>query len=75
VFWAPEGTLNYGIGRYNGAGMDRLKEKLGQFPVGTHLTWMTSTAQRESHVAEFAEVERAAEASGLDLKVQMAPQK
>ncbi len=68
--WWPEGVLNYTVGRYNGNTIPALKEKLSQFPAGTHLSMITTVAERERHRAEFAEVESAAAASGLLLDVQ-----
>jgi hypothetical protein len=35
--WWPDGALNYSIGRYTGRSIAALKEKLAQFPAGTHL--------------------------------------
>ncbi|HLN02014.1 MAG TPA: hypothetical protein VK335_22170 [Bryobacteraceae bacterium] len=68
--WWPEGALNYTIGRYTRNGMAGLKEKLAQFPAGTHLGIITTVAERERQRAEFAEVENAAAADGLLLQIQ-----
>ena len=68
--WWPEGTLNYNVGRYGGKGMAALKEKLTQLPSGTHLSLITTVAERDHHRAEFAEVEDAAAANGLLLHIQ-----
>jgi hypothetical protein len=68
--WWPEGKLTYSIGRYTGKGMVALKEKLSQFPVGTHFDLITTVAERNRHESEFAEVENAAVEDGLVLKLQ-----
>jgi len=68
--WWPEGALTYTVGRYHGTGMPALKEKLTQFPAGTHLDLITTAAERERHHAEFAEVENAAASAGLLLQIQ-----
>ena len=68
--WWPEGTLNYSIGRYTGRSITALKEKLTQFPSGAYLDLITTTAERERHQTEFAEVENAAAADGLVLHIQ-----
>jgi hypothetical protein len=68
--WWPEGTLNYSIGRYTGKGMIALREKLAEFPAGTHLDLITTVAERNLHPSEFAEVESAAIRDGLVLKTQ-----
>ena len=47
-----------------------MKEKLAQFPSGTHLDLITTKAELERHGAEFAEVENAAVADGPTLQVQ-----
>lgn len=66
----PAGALNYTIGRYHGTGMAALKDKLAQFPAGTHLSLVTTVAERERRHAEFAEVESAAACAGLLLQIQ-----
>jgi hypothetical protein len=68
--WWPDGALNYSVGRYTGRTMAALKEKLAQFPSGAHLDLVTTTAELERHRAEFVEVENAAAAAGLTLRVQ-----
>jgi hypothetical protein len=67
--WWPQGTLTYSLGRYSGNGITELKQKLAQFPMGTHLELFTSPAERERHRAEFAEVEDAVSACGLVLHI------
>ena len=68
--WWPEGALNYSVGRYSGKGMAALKEKLAQFPSGTHFNLITTAAERDLHRAEFSEVETATAAGGLVLQIQ-----
>jgi hypothetical protein len=68
--WWPSGMLNYSIGRFTGRNMAALKEKLAQFPTGTHLDLITTKTELERHRAEFAEVENAAAADGLTLQIQ-----
>ena len=68
--WWPSGMLNYSIGRYTGRSMAALKEKLAQFPTGTHLDLITTKAELERHRAEFAEVESAVAAEGLTVQIQ-----
>jgi len=68
--WWPSGMLNYSVGRYTGRNMAALKEKLAQFPSGTHLNLITTKAELERHRAEFAEVESAVAADGLTLQIQ-----
>ena len=69
--WWPSGMLNYSIGRYTGRSMAELKEKLAQFPTGTHLDVITTRTEFESHRADFAEVEDAAANDGLTLQLQV----
>jgi hypothetical protein len=68
--WWPGGKLTYSVGRYTGKGMVALREKLSQFPAGTHLDLVTTVAERNRHQSEFAEVENAAVEDGLVLKIQ-----
>jgi hypothetical protein len=68
--WWPEGVLSYTVGRYNGKGITNLKEKLSQFPPGTHLQMVTTINERNHHQSEFEEVEQAASADGLLLEIQ-----
>jgi hypothetical protein len=71
--WWPEGELQYSIGRYSGRGMPALKQKLGQFPPGTHFNSVTTIAEHDRHRLEFAEVEEAAAADGLILNLEKVP--
>jgi hypothetical protein len=50
--------------------MVALKEKLSQFPAGTHFDLITTVAERNRHESEFVEVENAAVEHGLVLKLQ-----
>jgi hypothetical protein len=68
--WWPEGSLNYNVDRYSGGGMSALKEKLAQFPAGTHLKLITTRTERNHHQSEFAELEVSAAAQGLILNIQ-----
>ncbi len=68
--WWPDGTLSYTVGWYSGKGMAGLKEKLAQFPPGTHLEMVTTIGERNQHQSEFGEVADAAAAGGLVLEIQ-----
>ena len=67
--WWPEGELSYTLGDFSGKGIDKLKEKMAQFPAGTRLTLWLATGEREDHRSEIKEVERVAAAGGLVLTV------
>jgi hypothetical protein len=70
VSWWPEGKFTYNVGQYQGKGMAALKQKLAQFPAGTRLSLMTTKAEKVRHKAEFAEIERTAQETGLVLDIQ-----
>jgi hypothetical protein len=68
--WWPGGTLAYSVGMYSGNGMAALKEKLAQLPPGTRLNLITTVAERDRHLEEFAEIENATARNGVVLHVQ-----
>jgi hypothetical protein len=68
--WWPTGELDYTVGYFSGRGMEHLKEKLVQFPSGTHFVSIMTVAQRNRHQAEVTEVENTATAAGLRLDIQ-----
>jgi hypothetical protein len=68
--WWPTGELDYTVAYFSGHGMEDLKEKLIQFPLGTHLASVMTVAQRNRHQAEVTEVENTAAGSGLHLDIQ-----
>lgn len=70
--WFPPGAFFYNVGPYAGRSMAALKEKLAQFPAGTHFTVVTTMAERRLHAAEFAEVEQAAANGSMILDIQTA---
>ncbi len=67
--WWPQDELNYMLGWYSGEGMGNFKEKLAQFPAGSHFRMVTTKAEQEAHHAEFAEAERMASESGETIEV------
>lgn len=69
VRWWPEDKLTYTLGWYSGEGMASFKEKLAQFPPGSHFRMVTTKAVQEAHLAEFAEAEGAASANGQIVEV------
>ncbi len=68
--WWPEDDLNFSIGAYTGTGMPEFKQKLAQFPSGSHFHAVTTKADREAHEVEYAEVENAAAANGQTLELE-----
>jgi hypothetical protein len=58
--WWPQDELNYTLGWYTGEGMTSFKEKMAQFPAGSHFTMVTTRAEQEAHQAELEEAERVA---------------
>jgi len=68
--WWPRNTLDFSVGRYNGKGMPALKDKLAQFPANALLHLSTTIAERDRHLAEFAELESAAVANSLTLQIE-----
>ena len=69
MMWWPEDELDYTLGLYSGKGMASFKEKLGQFPAGSHFRTVTTKAMLEAHQAEFAEAERVASANGQTVEI------
>jgi hypothetical protein len=67
--WWPEDELNYTLGWYSGEGMASFKEKLAQFPPGSHFRMVTTKAVQEAYQAEFAEARRAALENGQIIEV------
>jgi hypothetical protein len=67
--WWPEDELNYTLGWYSGEGMASFKEKLAQFPPGSHFRMVTTKAVQEAYQAEFAEARRAASENGQIIEV------
>lgn len=67
--WWPEDTLDYTLGWYSGKGMASFREKLGQFPPGSHFRAVATKAVQEAHQAEFSEAEQAASANGQTIEV------
>ena len=60
LFWLPDGRLSYTLGWYNGMGMERLKEKLEQFPQQIRFIDTSSKPESGLAVEEFEEIERIA---------------
>src|SRR6185437_9070546 len=67
--WWPKDGLKYTLGWYSGDGMSRFKEKLAQFPAGSHFRMVTTKAQEEAHQAEFAEAQRVASENGMTIEI------
>jgi hypothetical protein len=67
--WWPHDELNYTLGWYTGEGMSNFKNKLAQFPSGSHFRTVTTKAEQEAHQAEFAQAERTASENGQDIEV------
>jgi hypothetical protein len=67
--WWPEDELNYTLGWYSGEGMANFKEKLAQFPPGSHFRMVTTKAVQEAHQAQFAEARRAASENGQIIEI------
>ena len=67
--WWPEDELNYTLGWYSGEGMASFKEKLAQFPPGSHFRIVTTEAVQQAYQAEFAEARRAASENGQIIEV------
>ena len=67
--WWPEDELNYTLGWYSGEGMASFRDKMAQFPPGSHFRMVTTKAVQDAHQVEFAEAERAASASGQTIEV------
>ena len=63
--------MYYTLGYLNGTGIERLQQKLGQLPAGTHIIWLNTQAERQRHSAEFEAVPEAAAAAGLRLEIQI----
>jgi hypothetical protein len=61
--------LDYTLGWYSGKGMKSFKEKLAQFPPGSHFKMVTTKAEVEAHQSEFAEAEEAASENGSIIEV------
>ena len=68
--WWPDGELNYTAAYFSGRGMAELKERLGQFPLGTRFVSIMTAAQRNRHQSEIAEIESEIAAGGLQLDIQ-----
>lgn len=62
--------VQYSVGYINGNGMKHLKQKLSQLPAGTHLSCITTRAERQYHRADYEAVEEAAGMAGLVLEIQ-----
>lgn len=62
--WWPKDELNYTLGWYSGEGMTGFREKLAQFPPGSHFKMVTTKALLEAHQAEIDEAKRVASANG-----------
>ena len=67
--WWPEDELDYTLGWYSGKGMASFKEKLAQFPPGSHFRMGTTKAVQEAHQPEFTEAEQTASANGLAIEI------
>jgi len=52
-FWLPDGRLSYSVGWYNGLGLERLKEKLEQFPQQIRFIDTSSRPEGGAAVEEF----------------------
>jgi hypothetical protein len=69
MMWWPGDELDYTLGSYSGKGMTSFKDKLTQFPAGSHFRMVTTKAIQEAHQAEFAEAERVASAHGQTMEI------
>jgi hypothetical protein len=67
--WWPQDELNYTLGWYTGEGMANFRDKLAQFPAGSHFRMVTTKAEQEAHQAEFAKAERTASENGQTIEM------
>jgi len=67
--WWPQDELNYTLGWYTGEGMANFRDKLAQFPAGSHFRMVTTKTEQEAHQAEFAKAERTASEGGQTIEV------
>ncbi len=67
--WWPQDELNYTLGWYTGESMANFKDKMAQFPAGSHFRMATTKAEQAAHQAEFAEAERTASENGQTIEV------
>jgi hypothetical protein len=56
--WRPDERLNYTVGWYNGLGLERLKEKLDQFPLQIRFTDVTTKPANGPAIEEFEQIEQ-----------------
>ena len=58
VTWLPDERVIYTVGWYNGLGLDRLKEKLEQFPQQIRFTDVSTKPANGPAVEEFEQIEQ-----------------
>jgi hypothetical protein len=58
--WLPDGRVNYTVGWYNGLGLERLKEKLKQFPQQIRFTDVSTKPAIGPAIEEFEQIEQIA---------------
>ena len=58
VTWLPDERVNYTVGWYNGLGLERLKEKLEQFPQQIRFTDVSTKPANGPAVDEFEQIEQ-----------------
>lgn len=67
--WSPKDELNYTLGWYSSESMRNFKEKLVQFPSGSHFRMVTTKAEQDAHLAGFAEAQRTASENGETIEI------
>jgi hypothetical protein len=68
--WWPQNDVFFDLGWYQGTGMAAFEEKLAQFPAGSHFRIVTTQAEQEARAADFARVQQAMVANGLQLEIE-----
>ena len=69
-FW-PAGVFSFRIAWYDGVGIAAFKEKLAEFPAGTHFKMAGNKADQDAHSVEFAAASQVTASRGQALQIEV----
>jgi hypothetical protein len=67
--WTYSAAVFYDLAGYSGNGVDRLVQKLQQFPRGTQIVCPLALVEAERHRSEIDAIRQAAQAAGVVLRI------
>ena len=69
--WGPNGQFIFNIAWYSGTGITAFREKLAQFPAGSHFKMISTKVQLDAHPAESSAANDSTAAHSQTLQIEM----